>query len=279
MTLSDVSLYHWNPKRKRFPYSVLNRLPVYCRPNNFGDVLAVSITRRVLERHGCAEGLRITGDPDKMNKSLLTVGSILHFAKDGDVVWGSGRNGKIADGKHAFDRLDVRMVRGPLTRRFLMDRGLEVPEVFGDPGILLRDLFPEYVALTENKSHRVTIIPNINDTISRDHAATVQDPRASLRRVIARIAGSELVISSSLHGVVIAESLGVPVRVLRSGVEPTFKYSDYFLGTGREEYPLHDSIADALKGAEPEKPVYDAGRMLAAFPYDLFPNETAKKRP
>ena len=72
---------------------------------------------------------------------------------------------------------------------------------------------------------------------------------------------------------------GVPVRVLRSSVEPAFKYSDYFLGTGREEYPLHDSIADALKGAEPEKPVYDAARMLAAFPYDLFPNEAAKKRP
>lgn len=273
METSDISLYHWNPRRKRYKIRILNRLPLYYRPNNFGDVLGVAITRRILERHGCADALQVTGDPDKMNKSLLTVGSILHFAKDGDVIWGSGRNGKVADKNHTFDRLDIRMVRGPLTRRFLIDKGLEVPEVFGDPGILLRDLFPEYVALAENKTHRVTIIPNLNDTTSREHAAKVQDPRASLRRVIARIAGSELVISSSLHGIVIAESLGVPVRVLRSSVEPSFKYSDYFLGTGREEYPVHDSIADALQGAEPEKPVYDAARMLAAFPYDLFPTK------
>lgn len=36
---------------------------------------------------------------------------------------------------------------------------------------------------------------------------------------------------------------------------------------------MQDSIADALKGPEPEKPVYDAARMLAAFPYDLFPDK------
>jgi len=28
--------------------------------------------------------------------------------------------------------------------------------------------------------------------------------------------------------------------------------------SGHEDYPMHDIVADALKGAKPEKPVYDA---------------------
>jgi|AntRauTorcE11898_2_1112593.scaffolds.fasta_scaffold24560_3 hypothetical protein len=42
---------------------------------------------------------------------------------------------------------------------------------------------------------------------------------------------------------------------------------------------MQDSIADALKGPESEKPVYDAARMLAAFPYDMLLDKTAMIRP
>lgn len=60
---------------------------------------------------------------------------------------------------------------------------------------------------------------------------------------------------------------------MRSKVESTFNYDDYFLEMGREDYPIQDSVADALKGEESEKPVYDAAPMLAAFPYDLLPDK------
>lgn len=265
-----VSLYYWNPKRRRFAGTFLRRLPFYRRRNNFGDILSVWITQQALDRQGQAQKLHVTGDPVSTGKSLLAIGSILHFAKTDDVIWGCGRNGKIVDEKHTFNSLDVRMVRGPLTRQFLMNRGIEVPPIYGDPGILLPNLFPEYVALTAHKRHRLTIIPNLNDIAINDYAGALQSPQDSLKRVIERIARSDLVISSSLHGIIIAEALSVPVRVLRSNVEPTFKYRDYFLGTQREDYPVYDNIAEALRGTSPDKPVYDSAQMLAAFPYDVF---------
>ena len=41
-------------------------------------------------------------------------------------------------------------------------------------------------------------------------------------------------VSSSLHGIVIAEAYGVPAVLVASSTEPVFKYEDYYAGTGRE---------------------------------------------
>lgn len=71
-----------------------------------------------------------------LRQKLIATGSVLHFAKDGDTVWGSGINGKIPAERNTFSTLDVRAVRGPKTRAFLLERGIAVPEVYGDPGLL-----------------------------------------------------------------------------------------------------------------------------------------------
>ncbi|MCM5551500.1 polysaccharide pyruvyl transferase family protein, partial [Xanthomonas hortorum pv. pelargonii] len=52
-----------------------------------------------------------------LSKKLIAIGSVLHFAKDGDTVWGSGINGKIPAERNTFSTLDVRAVRGPKTRK------------------------------------------------------------------------------------------------------------------------------------------------------------------
>lgn len=80
---------------------------------------------------------------DKLtNKNkLLSIGSVMHFAKDNDSIWGTGINGKINESHLKFKNLDVRAVRGPRTREFLMGRGIMVPEIYGDPGLLLPMFF------------------------------------------------------------------------------------------------------------------------------------------
>ena len=55
-------------------------------------------------------------EPVIVPRRLLAVGSILHLARDNDVVWGSGVHGKIVVRRHQFKQLDAREVRGPLTR-------------------------------------------------------------------------------------------------------------------------------------------------------------------
>lgn len=49
-----------------------------------------------------------------------------------DTIWGTGINGKVSEDLHKFEKLDVRAVRGPLTRNYLISKGINCPEVYGD---------------------------------------------------------------------------------------------------------------------------------------------------
>src|SRR5258708_1018524 len=88
---------------------------------NFGDFLSQVVGDLMLAKKGIT-----LGDETKQNCQLLAIGSILHFARDGAIIWGAGVNGKIPPADHRFRHLDVRAVRGPLTREFLIHRGISV---------------------------------------------------------------------------------------------------------------------------------------------------------
>ena len=93
-------------------------------------------------------GERIVGRPIKTKigakqKKLLAVGSIFAKASDGDIIWGSGVSGKrLNKSDYTFTSLDIRAVRGPLTRQFIMKNfNIDCPEVYGDPVLLLPIFF------------------------------------------------------------------------------------------------------------------------------------------
>ncbi len=56
----------------------------------------------------------------------------------------------------------MRAVRGPLTRQFLMDMGIDCPKIYGDPALLLPKLFPEFKK-SENPTKEYIIIPHHSD--------------------------------------------------------------------------------------------------------------------
>lgn len=263
-----IELYSWNPGRPLLPGLLGRRLaragysgaPV----NNFGDLLGPEIVKRVL----ASEGIDVRAAQG--DARLFSIGSVLHFAGDGDTVWGTGRNGKETNATHHFSQLDVRAVRGPLTAKFLEGRGVNVPRIFGDPGVLTARFFPELALLPGQKKHAVTIVPNLNDLPKYRRSENVLDPRKPLADCISRIAHSELVVGSSLHGIVVAESFGVPARLIGSGHESEFKYEDYYLGTGRALPQTAWSVEEALQlgGAAPMD--FDPAALLGAFPFDLW---------
>ena len=105
---------------------------------NFGDYLSKVVVERLAH-------VRLPDAPASLSSNrrlLLAVGSIIHFARDGDVVWGSGFRESPLREDRRYRTLDVRAVRGPISRDDLLQMGIACPEVYGDPALLLPRLCP-----------------------------------------------------------------------------------------------------------------------------------------
>ena len=198
---------------------------------------------------------------------LLAVGSILHFARDGDVVWGAGVNGKML--QDSYPRLDVRAVRGPLTAELLRRGGVDAPDVFGDPALLIPHLWTDDELGIVRASGGTVLVPNLHDRA--DFPPEAIDPRADVVACVRAIASANLVVSSSLHGVVVAEAYGVPAVLVASSTEPALKYEDYYRGTGRSLPATAATWRDGL-ATTPAPPIasWSPEPLLAAFPADLW---------
>jgi len=248
---NDLPLYWWIPSNR----------------TNFGDELSHEIVKRIIGY--------TPRRPLKREKKLLALGSIMHLANDNDIVWGTGVNGKAIElDLHKFTCLDVRAVRGPLTRQFLLERNIPCPEIYGDPALLMPLLFPEF---KPTFAVDYIVIPHIFDVKELinipvfNSAKNIVLPTENWETVVKKILESKFVIASSLHGIIVAEAFGIPARYLRAtSKEPLFKYVDYYTATGRPNFKYANSIAEALEmgGEDPIK--FDANALLKAFPYEQF---------
>ena len=262
----NPELFAWNPRPYVFRGKMRRLIPLRRRTrlNNFGDLLGPIVVKHMLTSRGLVAG------PETSEKKLLSVGSVMHFASDGDVIWGTGVNGKIPASAHRYNRLDIRAVRGPLTREYLARRGIRSPEIYGDPGLLVPEVYPHLKLLAGEARSGVVVVPNLNDWATYAGLPEVVDPRSPLMSVLERIARAEFVVGSSLHGVVVAESLGIPARLIVSASESPFKYLDYYRGSGRAEYRPAGNLKEAMSlGGEPAIAV-DFDSLKGAFPYDYW---------
>jgi pyruvyltransferase len=265
--------------RDRLKYKHLNNILFwwkksnwFLKGHNFGDYLSMIIVGEIIKQMNLSPNKNFKNN----KKRLLALGSILHFAKNNDVIWGSGINGTIDKSRYEFTKLDVRMVRGPKTKQFLQERGITVKNnVFGDPGLLLPILFPTWKKCP--KKNKIIFIPHYNDIhLYKKTPKNIKlvSPLKYWKKITFEILSSELVLSSSLHGIIIAEAFKVPVHFLKpGGSENLFKYQDYYLGTGRKinykPTPLFGSITPE-SGISMPKAEFDTTSMLKSFPKDLF---------
>lgn len=239
-------------------------------PPNIGDYAAYDIVSRILAQRG-----RLITDKKDQDHKLVSVGSVLHFAQNGDALWGTGLNGKIDRAKNSFTDLDVRAVRGPLTREFLQGKGINVPEVYGDPAILLPFFYPASLMERPEKKTDYIVINHMNDDMAQYdyYRDALVSPMQYPGGFIESIVNTQRVVSSSLHGVIIAEAYGIPAVFYDSGSgESMFKYEDYAKGTGRESVPMTGSIEAGLTMDLPELPSLSAQAtaLYKSFPFDLW---------
>lgn len=225
---------------------------------NFGDLLS----RFLVESVG-GDSVRF----EERSPKLLALGSILAQARPGDTIWGTGvwREKTPMQGP-----LRITAVRGPLTRAMLRDQGIECPDVYGDPAILL----PRYYRPKIQKQAGITVLPHFRDEWLASDEFHILSPTDEPFSVIDRIASSEILVTSSLHGLIVAEAYGVPVVLLRNSrhgaVEPQFKYADYFASTGRDDLTRFDvPVREAVLTPLPPPVMPDPDRLIAAFPRPL----------
>lgn len=247
-----VDLYNWMPSDGRV---------------NFGDHLAEIVTRQVL----ALQGLSLDQQVSKSAR-LLAIGSVLQYSADDDHIWGTGWNGKVPEVMFKSRRLNLHAVRGPLTAEFLQRRGFAVPDIYGDPALLVPQLFSG--RFTPNPRRDYVFVPNLHDlSILPPNTPHVISPLQGWNRVIEQILQAKLVLASSLHGLIIAEAYGIPARYVRlSQTEDPFKYKDYYLGSGRVESELQfaSSIDEGKEMGGMPGLRFDYRPLLNAFPYFLW---------
>lgn len=261
---SHTNVSYYNPmRRNKFTIKdIFKCKSQYERLNNFGDLLGPIIVSKIMEYKNKSRYIS--------SNQFFTIGSIMHFAICNDNIWGTGVNGKVDTKKHAFSNLNVYSVRGPLTREFLIERNIHCPSLYGDPALLFRRFFPKFY---ENDTIRdVLVISNYNEpTINfLSKHSKVMSPRGDPLRIIDEITKSNLVISSSLHAVIIAEAYGRNAILLKTKKEHEFKYIDYLLGTGRDMYSPAKNIKEALSAKPLSDVKFNSQAIIDSFPVNLY---------
>jgi len=193
------------------------------RGENFGDALSRIIVEMISE-----ETVEFSDDPGK----LVAVGTLFDRVVNGDIVWGTGA-AKMKK-RYTFEDVSIYAVRGPLTREVLIQSGIDCPDVYGDPGILIKDFYNPEV----EKEYKIGVIPHYVDyeKIKNMEGVKVIDILSGVKNVICEIKKCEQIYSSCLHGIIAAEAYGVPTQWIKLGNRigsPVFKFQDYYASTAR----------------------------------------------
>ncbi|MCW8927222.1 MAG: polysaccharide pyruvyl transferase family protein [Gammaproteobacteria bacterium] len=227
---------------------------------NVGDAISPFLVSALSERE-------VVSAKKREHPKLLAVGSLMHYARAGDIIWGTGCISE--DTKIKTRRLHVTAVRGPRTRELLLKRGVDCPEVYGDPAILL----PRFLAAkVVKKKHRLGVIPHYMDreeVVISDPAVKVISVALPAEEFISEILSCERVISSSLHGIILAEAYGVAADWIKFSdrlLGQNFKFDDYFEGTGREAIEPLSADSIFLEREHPQAKFNVTG-LIEAFPF------------
>jgi hypothetical protein len=214
--------------------------------HNFGDAMSPMLIEFVLKKEVVWSTVDVA--------QLIGLGSILNMAihkintkqntaaAQKSVIWGSGLMTPSYFPKKQTESLSITCVRGYLTAACFEEK---IPYL-GDPGLLVREVYPTLLR-TEKVfkgclclHHTQRINPVFLNMLESSGWKVISAGTNDFFDVINTIAKSEMVISSSLHGLIVADSLMIPnawYLPTQIHIAPEFKFYDYFTSIGREIDP------------------------------------------
>lgn len=203
------------------------------KKNNFGDILNPIVVEYLTGKKTKRVATAYT------NKThLLGIGSILNRATKNSIVWGSGfiKDKSFVTGPPK----KILAVRGPKTRKRLLELNMECPEIYGDPALIMPSIYNPKI----EKKYVLGIIPHYVD-FNDERLKHMKDDNNVLvidicnpdpLWVIDQLLQCEKIVSSSLHGLIISDAYKIPnawVKFSDKVVGGDFKFLDYFQSIGR----------------------------------------------
>lgn len=197
---------------------------------NFGDLLTVYI----LNFFTSDKLLRFIHSGTKQQADLVGIGSLLQSMPQNfkGHIWTSG---SLRSRKHKKKYTNIVWgVRGPLTKQVYVQQTI-APVCYGDGGLLLgfmhqKDKTPRYMLgivphYVDEEYVRKQCKTNNNIII----ISTKQDPEAFMTQ----LKQCKCIISSSLHGIIAADALGIPNRRFITDtstkiIGANWKFNDYY---------------------------------------------------
>lgn len=223
----------------------------YSLNKNVGDLVGPYIASKILNKP-----LPLISSPNN-NSSISLCGSILCVGQN-RINWGTG----ILCKSHIPNQR-IKAVRGPLTRECCIRSGYKPNinkgiNIFGDPGLLVSKYYkgkknngykyklgiiPHYI----DKNHLLFILPKNYE----DYGITILNVQQDVEKFVDDMLECETTISSSLHGLILSISYGIPTRWVKLGnrlAGDDIKFFDFFLSLRypsltedniKEEYNLY----------------------------------------
>lgn len=235
---------------------------------NFGDVINPVIMDKLFNipvTHAKVEHADIIG-----------IGSVLHTAlcpkTQLDItrsfnqnilhVFSTGFKGPIDTERMCFSRpVEIHALRGRLTRE-ICERilGYKIDCILADAGLLAPFLLFDDIANLK-KTYKLGIIPHFSDNneslikyIAQQHTSSVIiDLLLPIDEVIKLISSCEFIISTSLHGCIVADSFNIPNKWCRGLSREILKQKDFKFVDYYSSYDIFDISAMSLLDVKGQK--------------------------
>ena len=191
--------------------------------------------------------------------------------------------------------LKIIAVRGKITLERFIRNGIKVDNdvILADPGILAPIIFNISSTNFEDRIHKLCIIPHcvekdsslLRNKIKVD-GAIILDVFKNPKQFVGSLSKCKRVLSSSLHGLIVSDSLGIPnMRIVLSNkiIGGDYKYNDYYSAYGftstlkidlRTTYFYEEQLSfiDSKYNISQEMIVKKQCQLLIKFPYELSQN-------